>query len=233
MDSQDSPDTRLSVVTPGALSWVRDDDARGGQHTAEGRADRRSAERRIEESDRRMSEIPRPSEGDTDDPRESRREPVRVSSPPSLRVVPPSNASDAYRLSDRDDADATIHVLVVDDDPVVQRLVRVTLADEGYEVDVASDGEEALRIASDVHPDAIVLDLEMPRLDGRAAFRELRQRGVRAPVLVLSANGAHAARRELNAEAALDKPFDPFELLRRLERLLDAWSTDRAAAAGN
>lgn len=125
------------------------------------------------------------------------------------------------------------YVLVVDDDPVVQRLVRVTLADAGYEVDIASDGEEALRIASEASPDAIVLDLEMPRVDGRAVFRELRQRGIRSPILILSANGAHAARRELSAEASLDKPFDPTELVRRVARLLHSWSDDGAEAAGN
>lgn len=125
-----------------------------------------------------------------------------------------------------------VQVLVVDDDPVVQRLVRVTLADAGYEVAVASDGEEALRLASAASPDAIVLDLEMPRLDGRAAYRELRQRGVRTPVLILSANGAHTARRELSAEASLDKPFDPTELVRRVDRLLHSWSDEGSEAAG-
>ncbi|MCB9483630.1 MAG: response regulator [Dehalococcoidia bacterium] len=133
----------------------------------------------------------------------------------------------------REATDEMAHVLVVDDDPVVRRLVGVTLSDEGYDVAVASDGEEALRMISETSPDAIVLDLEMPRLDGRAAFRELRQRGVRAPVIILSANGAHAAKQELAAEAAMDKPFDPFELLRRLQRLLRAWPDDGAAAAGN
>ena len=128
--------------------------------------------------------------------------------------------------------DELAHVLVADDDPVVQRLVRVTLADAGYDVAIASDGEEAVRIASEDSPDAIVLDLEMPRLDGRAAFREMRQRGVRSPVLILSANGAHTARRELSAEASLDKPFDPTELVRRVERLLHSWSDDGAEAAG-
>ncbi|MEX2373423.1 MAG: response regulator, partial [Dehalococcoidia bacterium] len=59
----------------------------------------------------------------------------------------------------------------------------------------------------------------MPNMDGRACYRALREQGIDAPVLVLSAYGAHAARRELGAEAALDKPFDPYELVRRLERL--------------
>lgn len=124
-------------------------------------------------------------------------------------------------------------VLIVDDDPIVRRLVRLTLTDEGYDVAVAEDGEEAIRLASETPPDVIVLDLEMPRLDGRAAFRELRERGVRAPILVLSANGAHAAKQELSAEGAMDKPFDPLELVRRLERLLRIRFDNGASAAGN
>ena len=127
--------------------------------------------------------------------------------------------------------DDMTHVLVVDDDPIVRRLVRVTLADAGYDVDVASDGEEALKMACDAPPDAIVLDLEMPRLDGRAAFHEMRERGVQSPVLILSSNGAQSAQRELCAEESLDKPFDPLELLRRVDRLLHSWPSDGAAPA--
>lgn len=127
---------------------------------------------------------------------------------------------------------AGARVLVVDDDPVVQRLVSATLGDEGYRVLIARDGAEAVRLATAEAPDAIVLDLEMPQLDGRSAFRALREHGVRAPVLVLSANGASAARRELNAEAALDKPFDPTELLRRLARIIGGPPGDGAMAAG-
>ncbi len=113
-----------------------------------------------------------------------------------------------------------MQILVIDDDPVVRRLVALTLSDEGYGVHTASNGAEALQVAAKTAPDAIVLDLEMPELDGRACFAELRSRGFTAPVLVLSAYGAHRARLELGADAALDKPFDPFELLRRLERLV-------------
>lgn len=113
-----------------------------------------------------------------------------------------------------------MQILVVDDDPVVLRLVSLTLSDEGYQVRTASDGVEAVQVAARDPIDLIVLDLEMPKMDGRTAFRALRAGGVTAPVLVLSAYGAHSARRELGAEAALDKPFDPFELVRRLEGLL-------------
>ncbi len=113
-----------------------------------------------------------------------------------------------------------MQILVVDDDPVVRRLVAVTLSDEGHEVRTASNGAEALEIVDGGCPEVIVLDLEMPEVDGRTCYRELRTRGCEAPVLVLSAYGAHRARKELGAEAALDKPFDPFELVRRLERLI-------------
>lgn len=124
-------------------------------------------------------------------------------------------------------------ILVVDDDPVVRRLVSATLLDEGYDVAVARDGDEAVRKALAAPPGAIVLDLEMPGLDGRSVFRVLRERGVRAPVLLLSANGAHEARRELHAEGALEKPFDPVELLSRVEGLILPPSESGAAAAAS
>lgn len=152
------------------------------------------------------------------------------------RPPPPhfdSNPSTRVGESDSEAQDDMAQVLVVDDDPIVRRLVGLTLTDEGYDVAVAEDGEEALRLAAETPPDVIVLDLEMPLLDGRAAFRELRQRGVRAPILVLSANGAHAAKQELSADAAMDKPFDPLELVRRLERLLRIRIEDGPTPAGN
>ena len=116
-----------------------------------------------------------------------------------------------------------MRILVVDDDLVIQRLVSLTLVDEGYEVDTAGDGEQglaALEREPEALPDLIVLDLEMPILDGRTFYRTIRDRGLAIPVMILSAFGAHSARRELGAEAALDKPFDPFELVRGIERLL-------------
>lgn len=141
------------------------------------------------------------------------------------RVTGPQDASVRRQIGG-------LRVLVVDDDPVIQRLVAATLADEGYEVAVARDGLEAVRCALQSRPDAIILDLEMPGLDGRSAFRAMRARGVRAPVLLLSANGAHEARRELRAEAALEKPFDPEDLVSRLEGVLATGAGNGASAAG-
>lgn len=112
-----------------------------------------------------------------------------------------------------------LQVLIVDDDPRIMSLVRLTLLDEGHRVRTAHDGVEGMAEVEAEPPDAIVLDLEMPVMDGRAFFRALRSAGNDSPVLVLSAYGAHQARRELGAEAALDKPFEPQELLRVLNRI--------------
>ncbi len=67
--------------------------------------------------------------------------------------------------------------------------------------------------------DVIVLDLQMPKMDGRTFFRTLRVRGDRTPVIILSAFGAEEARVELQAEAALEKPFDPDVLVARIRSL--------------
>ncbi|MND05640.1 DNA-binding transcriptional regulator QseB [compost metagenome] len=64
----------------------------------------------------------------------------------------------------------------------------------------------------------------MPRMDGRAFFREIRARGNQTPVLILSAYGATAARDELRAEAALRKPFDPDALVEEVRKLLEVTS---------
>ena len=111
-------------------------------------------------------------------------------------------------------------VLAVDDDPAILALLKLTLADEGFTVTTAANGAEALASFDEVHPDIVVLDLEMPVMDGRAFYRTLRQRGEATPVLLLSAHGARAALRELGAEAAFEKPFDPYMLGRRLRSLV-------------
>ena len=111
-------------------------------------------------------------------------------------------------------------VLAVDDDPAILELIRLTLTDEGFTVAAATNGLEALASFDEVHPDIIVLDLEMPVMDGRAFYRMLRERGADTPVLLLSAHGARAALRELGADAAIEKPFDPYALGRRLRSLV-------------
>jgi DNA-binding response OmpR family regulator len=111
-------------------------------------------------------------------------------------------------------------VLVVDDDPAISHLITVYLEDQGITVATAGDGLEAIEREDEVHPCVIVLDLELPRMDGPTFFRQIRSRGSQEPVLILSAYGAKRMARELGAEDALDKPFDPDELVRRVRRLM-------------
>src|SRR5437764_15336501 len=78
-------------------------------------------------------------------------------------------------------------VLVVDDEPAVREALRRALALEGYSVDLAENGAEALRKVGPVDPDVVVLDVLMPEVDGLAACRRLRAEGNRVPVLLLTA----------------------------------------------
>jgi DNA-binding response OmpR family regulator len=106
-------------------------------------------------------------------------------------------------------------VLVIDDDPAIGRLVRLILMDAGIEVESADNGRSALAHLTNGHrqPDLILLDLTMPDIDGREVFREARRASVTCPIVVCSAYGARAASRELGAQGALEKPFDPDALL--------------------
>ena len=111
----------------------------------------------------------------------------------------------------------------MDDDPGVRQAVRRALHLEGYEVELAEDGVEALRAVTDHQPDAIVLDVMMPRLDGVEVCRELRDRGDRTPILVLTAKHRltdRVAGLDAGADDYLVKPFALEELLARLRALM-------------
>ncbi|MGE0058010.1 MAG: response regulator transcription factor [Dehalococcoidia bacterium] len=109
-------------------------------------------------------------------------------------------------------------VLVVDDEPAIRNLERVILKSAGYQVLTASNGAEALELLERSHPAVVVLDMQMPVMDGRSLFKMLDSRGERPAVLVV-ANEAGRAQRELGAEACLEKPFAPEDLLARIEAL--------------
>ena|SRR2546425_8974136 len=106
-----------------------------------------------------------------------------------------------------------LRVLVVDDDQALLRMLGLTISTEGLEVATAEDGLAALGKLASGNFDVVVLDLQMPGMDGRAVFREMRARGDAPPVIILSAYGAEIARRQLGAAAAINKPFDPDQLL--------------------
>jgi DNA-binding response OmpR family regulator len=101
-------------------------------------------------------------------------------------------------------------VLVVDDDPDVREIVATVLGDDGYEVDTASNGAEALHKVGEHEPDAVILDAMMPVMDGYEFLKLWRTRPVeeRAPVLVVSAIRDWRAARDAGAQGYLSKPFD-------------------------
>jgi two-component system, OmpR family, response regulator MprA len=114
-------------------------------------------------------------------------------------------------------------VLVVDDEPAVREALRRALALEGYDVDLAENGAEALRKVSAAEPDLVVLDVLMPEVDGIAACRRLRAEGNRVPVLMLTARAGIGDRvdgLDAGADDYLVKPFALEELLARIRALL-------------
>jgi two-component system OmpR family response regulator len=125
-----------------------------------------------------------------------------------------------------------VRVLVVEDDAKLARAVARGLRHEGYAVDVATDGDEALAAAAVWEYDAIVLDVMLPRRDGIEVCAGLRERGCWAPVLMVTARGEIPDRvRGLDAGADdyLPKPFDFDELLARLRALLRRAPAERPA----
>jgi DNA-binding response OmpR family regulator len=116
-------------------------------------------------------------------------------------------------------------VLVAEDDPDLLALATYRLERLGYEVLRAADGEEALALAARRTPDLVLLDVMMPRVDGLAAVRALRQRPetARTPVILLSARvqeGDVSAGLEAGADEYMAKPFSPRELGARVEALI-------------
>lgn len=125
-------------------------------------------------------------------------------------------------------------ILVVDDDRAVRESLERALVLHGYEVTLASDGMEALQAVQRAEPDAIVLDVMMPGVDGLALTRRLRQDAVEVPILMLTARDAVPDRVEgldTGADDYLVKPFALEELLARLRVLLRRTGPARDSAA--
>jgi two-component system response regulator MprA len=126
-----------------------------------------------------------------------------------------------------------MRILVVDDDRAVRESLRRSLQFNGYQVEVATDGQQALDTIVGSRPDAMVLDVMMPRLDGLQVCRQLRSTGDDLPILVLTARDMvsdRVAGLDAGADDYLPKPFALEELLARLRALLRRTATDAAAA---
>jgi DNA-binding response OmpR family regulator len=113
-------------------------------------------------------------------------------------------------------------VLVVEDDPVLTRVLSDNLAFEGFEVRAVSDGNRALGVAKEFAPDLILLDMNLP---GRSGLElcEVWRRGSRTPIIVLTANGQKSDKirgLQLGADDYVTKPFDLEELLARVHAVL-------------
>jgi DNA-binding response OmpR family regulator len=114
-------------------------------------------------------------------------------------------------------------VLVADDDQDILELVAFRLERAGYRILTASDGERALEIALDQHPDLAVLDVMMPRLTGLEVTERIRAEGERMPIVLLTARvqEADVARGfEAGADDYIKKPFSPQELRARVQAIL-------------
>lgn len=110
-------------------------------------------------------------------------------------------------------------VLVVDDDPLTRKAVRLTCENEGYTVSEVARGTDAVTAVADFHPDIVLLDLMMPDQSGFDTCRELRRSGYRMPVVILSAKNEEidvVLGLEIGADDYIQKPFRPRELLARL-----------------
>ncbi|MEE8489042.1 MAG: response regulator [Acidimicrobiia bacterium] len=116
-------------------------------------------------------------------------------------------------------------VLVADDDPDILTVVKINLELDGFEVDTAVDGEEAMAKATSTPPNVIILDIMMPRMDGLTALHRLRSQAGTAniPIILLTARGLPEDRvrgLELGADDYITKPFDITELAARVKAVL-------------
>ncbi|MEY2421452.1 MAG: hypothetical protein QOI95_1519 [Acidimicrobiaceae bacterium] len=127
-------------------------------------------------------------------------------------------------------ADST--VLVVDDDPVILKLLEVNFEMEGFTVLVARDGEEGIEVARTDQPDLIVSDIMMPRVSGLELVTALKGDPATSeiPIILLSAKAQNADVRsglDAGADDYVTKPFEPLDLVDRVNRLLEARASKR------
>ncbi|MET9346658.1 response regulator transcription factor [Streptomyces termitum] len=128
-------------------------------------------------------------------------------------------------------------ILIVDDEPAVREALRRSLAFEGYATREAADGADALAALEEYAPDLVILDVQMPRVDGLTAARRIRAAGSTVPLLMLTARdtvGDRVTGLDAGADDYLVKPFELDELFARIRALLrrSAYAAPAAPGAG-
>jgi len=120
-------------------------------------------------------------------------------------------------------------ILIVEDEPDIALGLKADLGNQGYEVEVVTDGAAAIRRGTAEAWDLILLDLMLPKVDGFDVCRELRRARIKAPIIMLTAK-AHEAEKvlglELGADDYVTKPFSPHELRARIKAVLRRFSED-------
>jgi DNA-binding response OmpR family regulator len=114
-------------------------------------------------------------------------------------------------------------ILIVDDEPEIVRGLEDNLRFEGYQIASATNGQDTLALAQSDAPDLILLDIMMPRMSGWDVCRALREKGIEAPIIMLTARGEEVDRvrgLELGADDYVTKPFSLRELLARVRAVL-------------
>ena len=120
--------------------------------------------------------------------------------------------------------EARKHVLIVDDDPDMRKMVELMLSGEGYDVDTASSGQECIASVHVRQPDAIILDILMPGMDGKQVTRVLKKKAETAtiPIIFLTAVSEKASQQEalwdLGVDYYLTKPVDPSDLVDKVRQ---------------
>jgi CheY-like chemotaxis protein len=116
-------------------------------------------------------------------------------------------------------------ILIVDDDPSIRRLIATTLEDvSGYRLEEAGDGEEAVERALDAEPEIVLMDIEMPHVDGIEACRRMRSDPATAEATIVMLTGesgdeAERSASDAGADLFLTKPFSPLHLLQLVDSI--------------
>ena len=129
-----------------------------------------------------------------------------------------------------------LRILIAEDDADIRRGLEATLESEGYEVISASDGEQAVKLARQLDPALVVLDVMMPRLSGFDACKQMRTAGFAGPILFLTAKSEEIDKvvgLKLGADDYVTKPFGVHELLARVEALLRRHRRENSGTSAN